>query len=233
MKGVQSGPAKLAQGESIMYRSLLVLAISGGLIFSPGAKPASAGGILDKAKPYVGPLLKVLPYIMDNGKMTDKSQVQSVTFVTQGQEKLVISSTVLQLTIKKTNEKWTGDYHVTLTIPCKVSYAIDLSSAGSLEARWDPSKKQLRVAVPKVQVYAVEAMLNGKSYGVERTGWRWHSSRVEGELKDAALLEVDAVARRQAATEAPALQKQAADGLRRILEKKVLQIVPDGKVIVE
>ena len=52
-------------------------------------------------------------------------------------------------------------------------------------------------------------------------------------MKDAALLEVDAVARRQAAGETSALQKQAADGLRRILEKKVLQIVPDGKVIVE
>jgi hypothetical protein len=68
---------------------------------------------------------------------------------------------------------------------------------------------------------------------VERTGWRWHSSRVEGELKDAALLEVDAVARRQAANEAYTLHKQAADTLRRILEKKVKQIVPDGKVVVE
>src|SRR3989442_15215182 len=122
-----------------MFRSILILSVCGGMICSPGVEPAHAGGIplLDKAKPYIGPLLKVLPYIMDNGKMTDKSQVQAVTFVTQGQEKLVISSTILQLTIKKTNEKWTGDYHVTLTIPCKVSYAIDLASVGSLDARWE------------------------------------------------------------------------------------------------
>jgi Protein of unknown function (DUF4230) len=216
-----------------MIRSFLILAVCGGMICSPAADSAEAGGILDKAKPYVGPLLKVLPYIMDNGKMTGKSQVQTVSLYTQGHEKLVISSTVLQLTIKKTNEKWTGDYHVTLSIPCKVSYAIDLGSAGSLDARWDPGKKQLRVAVPKVHVYSVEALLNGKSYGVERTGWRWSGARVEGELKDAALLEVDAVARRQAANEAPGLQAQAADRLRRILEKKVKQIYSDGKVIVE
>lgn len=219
-----------------MYRCILIVAVSGGMFLSPAADTSLAGGIpsiVDKAKPLIGPLLKVLPYVMDNGKMTDKSQVQSVTLYTQGQEKLIISSTVIQLTIKKTNEKWTGDYHVTLTMPCKVSYAIDLGSAGSLNARWDPSKKQLRVAVPKVHVYSVEAMLNGKSYGVERTGWRWSSSRVEGELKDAALLEVDAVARRQATNEAPALHKQAAASLRQILQKKVRQIVPDGKVVVE
>jgi hypothetical protein len=226
----------IARGEFAMFRNMFIVTVCGAIISSPGAEPVHAGGLpslVEKAKPYVGPLLKVLPYVMDNGKMSDKSQVQAVTFVTQGQEKLVISSTILQLTIKKTNEKWTGDYHVTLTIPCKVSYAIDLGSAGSLEARWDSSKKQLRVAGPKVHVYAVEAMLNGKSYSVERTGWRWSSSRVEGELKDAALLEVDAVARRQAANEAPSLHKQGADSLRRILEKKVLKIVPDGKVVVE
>ena len=175
----------IARGEFAMFRNMFIVTVCGAIISNPGAEPVHAGGLpslVEKAKPYVGPLLKVLPYVMDNGKMSDKSQVQAVTFVTQGQEKLVISSTILQLTIKKTNEKWTGDYHVTLTIPCKVSYAIDLGSAGSLEARWDPSKKQLRVAGPKVHVYAVEAMLNGKSYSVERTGWRWSSSRVEGEL---------------------------------------------------
>src|SRR5437867_12009583 len=110
-----------------MFRSMLILAVSGGIVYGPAADTSTAGGIpsiLDKAKPYVGPLLKVLPYVMDNGKMTDTSEVRSVTLFTQGQEKLVISSTVLQLSIKKTNEKWTGDYHVTLDMPCKVSYAI-------------------------------------------------------------------------------------------------------------
>lgn len=219
-----------------MFRSMFIVTLCGGMICSPAAEPANAGGVnslIDKAKPLVGTLKKIWPYIADNGKMSEKSQVQTVTFVTQGQEKLIISSTILQLTIKKTNEKWTGDYHVTLSIPCKVSYAIDLGSAGSLEARWDPSKKQLRVAVPKVHIYSVEAMLNGKTYGVERTGWRWSSARVEGELKEAALLEVDGVARQQAANEVTGLHRQAADNLRRILEKKVSQIVPDGKVVVE
>jgi hypothetical protein len=194
---------------------------------------ASPAGIVDKVAPYVGPLNKLLPLVLDPGEVSSRGSAKAVTLHSEGQTKLIVSTSTVQVTVRKTHEKWTGDYHLKMTIPCKVSYAIDLGSAGSAAAAWDPGRKLLKVKAPPVAIYAIEPQLAHRQFSFKRTGIRWSNAGVEAQLKEAALEEVEGEARRHAAAELDSYRSQGADRLRHLLESKLRLVASDVRIMVE
>lgn len=212
--------------KGMLAMLLLVGASSPGWAASPAA-------LVDKVGPYVGPLIKLLPLVLDPGEVSAKGSAKAVTLHSEGQSKLIVSTSTVQVTVRKTHEKWTGDYHLKMTIPCKVSYAIDLGSAATLAASWDPGRKLLKVKSPPVAIYAIEPLLSQRQFAFKRTGVRWSSAGVEAQLKEAALEDVEGEARRHAIGELDTFRSQGADRLRQVLEGKLRLTAADARVVVE
>lgn len=220
-----------------MFRKgMLAVLLVVGVALAPGLAPgwaASPAGLVDKVAPYVGPIIKLLPLVLDPGEVSSKGDAKAVTLHSEGQSKLIVSTSTVQVTVRKTHEKWTGDYHLTMKVPCKVSYAIDVGSAATLMAAWDPSRKLLKVKTPPLAIYAIEPLLAERRFAFKRTGLRWSSSGVEAQLKEAALEEVDGEARRHALAEIATFRSQAADRFRGLLEGKLRLLAADVKVAVD
>lgn len=219
-------------GRNVIRTGLLAVLLLIGVAAPPG-RAASPAGIVDKVAPYVGPLIKLLPVVLDPGDISSKGSARAVTLHAEGQSQLIFSTSTVQVTVRKTHEKWTGDYHLKMTIPCKVSYAIDLGSAATLTASWDPIRKLLKVKSPTVAVYAVQPLLSQRQFAFKRTGLRWSSAGVEAQLREAALEEVEGEARRHAAAEMDTCRSQAADRFRQLLEGKLRLVAADARAAVE
>ena len=215
-----------------MFRKALFAAVC--LVFVGQGMPARAGSPGTATK--IGALIELLPVVI---KLFDRPGVERrevvVTPLTvEAKSKLVFATKTYKVQTKRSHEKWNGDIHVTVTVPVKVSFALDLANVGNSKATWNAAKKRLEVAAPPGDIDALEVCLEEMTSSVVRTGIRFgmFNGGLETELREGALREVRGEARRIAEADLYLLQALGRERLQSFLGG-LLKTAPDVEVSIK
>lgn len=166
-----------------MLFGLLLLA---GLVTPASAQ--SVGDVARAGKAILPKVAKVVPYadaIIEGIKAIEaatanrsKIMIDVATKSIDPSRKIVVTEEVIDVDrYHKIYWDYYGSVNVSIVVPCKVHYGIELTSVNFKAMRWNEKAKVLFVPMPKVEILSVEPQLDQMSREISYTGFCnsfWH-----------------------------------------------------------
>lgn len=209
---------------------VLALGIWMGSFASLYAEPASSGGVFS----YAAEIVRAV-YVAEK-LSTETQEVRLFPQPPIDQTKLVVAKSPITVDVTRTSENWRGMVSVRVTVPCDVSYAVDLSQLRQDDVQWDAKTKLMRLQMPRVEIDTVTPNLKERSTTSTYSGWRfkYYDGSVSSDLEDKLLDGVQNEARKLAREQVNSVIKSAArDKLQNFVRKMIQPAVPDAQVVVE
>jgi len=216
--------------------SLPVLILAAGLVCIVPGRRAGAQSVL----PALGKLAEKAPAVLELlDELTKREQPAKVKTLLKGalgEEKLVVWTTRLDVQASRTEGNWRGSVTVTMNVPARVSYHVDLSKLQASHLKYEPGKRILRVKMPPVDLGEVSAVLRDLETSNKYSGMRFSFSdgRVASRLQSSLIREdFDPQARELARGQESAARDAARTVLQRFLQRTFTAARTEVTVVVE
>jgi hypothetical protein len=147
------------------------------------------------------------------------ASAQTAILKLEGQRKLITLKAVVQTVVRQSDEQWFGKAEVIRIVPARVSYGVDLAKLNARSLRYDPAARRLTIALPPVEVLAIDPDL-ANAQVIRTSDLLRRQGGVVNQLEDATLTRLRPAL--EAAAKDPALldsaREQTKIALRALLE---------------
>src|SRR5579884_2022240 len=125
------------------------------MVLLVGSVRAEGKPSLLKKVPPLDPIITVLK-AADELTAENSSRFEAILQRAEQQPKLIVTTEEFDVTQTETRKIWRGSVSMTLTLPCKVSYAVSLANLQT--THYDPQRKLLTVRMADPEVASVEPL---------------------------------------------------------------------------
>jgi hypothetical protein len=177
----------------------------------------------------------VLGQAMKERVYSDSTTVSTVADDPQESSTLIVCKQRVVFELEPAKENWRGEVKVTLRIPFRIYYQINLNDIRPEDVNWDAENKRLSVRMPKVTVGVVETLLHDQGVGksVKYSGARFKvlDSEIEELLTESARKDGIVYARRWGEKQLTKIQKGIAEkAVRKHIELIMKAVIRDAEL---